>query len=115
VDGLLDRTLGSDPEHDYSTGGSIDGMIAASDANLAVTTNKTIIIPGHGGPVSNKPELQAFHDMLVTVRENIVTLKKNGKSKDEIVAAKPGAAFDAKWGGGPIDPDFFTRLVYEGV
>jgi hypothetical protein len=26
-----------------------------------------------------------------------------------------GAAFDAKWGGGPIDPDFFTRLVYEGI
>jgi hypothetical protein len=43
------------------------------------------------------------------------TLKKKGKSRDEIVAAKPGAAFDAKWGGGPIDPDFFTRLVYEGV
>ena len=37
------------------------------------------------------------------------------KMEDEIVAAKPGAAFDAKWGGGPIDPDFFTRLVYEGV
>jgi hypothetical protein len=43
------------------------------------------------------------------------TLKKKGKWRDEIVAAKPGAAFDAKWGGGPIDPDFFTRLVYEGV
>ena len=42
------------PFIDYSTGGSIDGMIAASDANLAVTTDKTIIIPGHGQPVSNK-------------------------------------------------------------
>ena len=46
---------------------------------------------------------------------NIAALKKKGKSKDEIVAAKPGAAFGAKWGGGPIDPGFFTRLVYEGV
>ena len=36
------------PFIDYSTGGSIDGMIAASDANLAATTDKTIIIPGHG-------------------------------------------------------------------
>ena len=103
------------PFIDYSTGGSIDGMITASDANLAATTNKTIVIPGHGGPVSNKSELQVFRDMLVAVRENIATLKKKGKSRDEIVAAKPGAAFDAKWGGGPIDPDFFTRLVYEGV
>jgi glyoxylase-like metal-dependent hydrolase (beta-lactamase superfamily II) len=103
------------PFIDYSTGGSIDGMIAASDANLAATTNETIVIPGHGGPVSNKSELRKFHDMLVVVRENIAALKKKGKSKDEIVAAKPGAAFDAKWGGGPIDPGFFTRLVYEGV
>jgi glyoxylase-like metal-dependent hydrolase (beta-lactamase superfamily II) len=103
------------PFIDYSTGGSIDGMIAASDANLAATTNETIVIPGHGGPVSNKSELQDFHDMLVAVRGNIAALKKKGKSKGEIVAAKPGAAFDAKWGGGPIDPGFFTRLVYEGV
>jgi glyoxylase-like metal-dependent hydrolase (beta-lactamase superfamily II) len=103
------------PFIDYSTGGSINGMIAASDANLAITTNKTIVIPGHGGPVSNKSELQEFRDMLVAIRENIAALKKKGKSRDEIVAAKPGAAFDSKWGGGPIDPDFFTRLVYEGV
>jgi glyoxylase-like metal-dependent hydrolase (beta-lactamase superfamily II) len=103
------------PFIDYSTGGSINGMIAASDANLAVTTSKTIVIPGHGSPVSNKSELQVFRDMLVAVRENIAALKKKGKSRDEIVAAKPSAAFDAKWGSGPIDPDFFTRLVYEGV
>src|SRR5580700_7109 len=103
------------PFIDYSTGGSIDGMIAASDVNLAAATDNTVIIPGHGKPVSNKSELKEFRDMLVDVRDKVVTLKKNGKSKDEIVAAKPGAAFDAKWGGGPIDPDFFTRLVYEGV
>jgi glyoxylase-like metal-dependent hydrolase (beta-lactamase superfamily II) len=81
------------PFIDYSTGGSIDGMIAASDANLAATTNETIVIPGHGGLVSNKTELQAFRDMLAAVRENVATLKKKGKSKDEIVAAKPSAAF----------------------
>jgi hypothetical protein len=40
------------PFIDYSTGGGIDGMIAASDANLAATKDKTIIIPGHGKPVS---------------------------------------------------------------
>jgi glyoxylase-like metal-dependent hydrolase (beta-lactamase superfamily II) len=103
------------PFIDYSTGGSIDGMIAASDANLAATTDKTIIIPGHGQPVSNRTELKEFRDMLVAIRENVAALKKQGRSKDEVIAAKPGTAFDAKLGGGPIDPDFFTRLVYEGV
>jgi hypothetical protein len=47
-------------------------------------------------PVSNKSELQEFRDMLVAVRENIAALKKKGKSRDEIVAAKPSAAFDSK-------------------
>jgi glyoxylase-like metal-dependent hydrolase (beta-lactamase superfamily II) len=103
------------PFIDYSTGGSIDGMIAASDANLAATNNDTIIIPGHGKPVSNKAELKEFRDMLVSIRDNVAKLKKEGKTRDEAVAAKPTAAFDAKWGQFVIDPGFFTRIVYEGV
>jgi glyoxylase-like metal-dependent hydrolase (beta-lactamase superfamily II) len=103
------------PFIDYSTGGSIDGMIAASDANLAATTSETIIIPGHGKPVSNKAELQEFRDMLVAIRDNVAKLKQQGRSRDETVAAKPTAAFDAKFGQFVIDPGFFTRLVYEGV
>ena len=90
-------------------------MIAASDANLAAATDKTIIIPGHGKPVSNKAELKEFRDMLVAIRDNVAKLKKQGRSRDETVAAKPTAAFDAKWGQLVIDPGFFTRLVYEGV
>jgi glyoxylase-like metal-dependent hydrolase (beta-lactamase superfamily II) len=103
------------PFIDYSTGGSIDGAIAACDATLAVTTDDTIIIPGHGGPVSNKAELREFRDMLAAIRDNVATLKRQGRSRDEVVAAKPTAAFDAKWGQFVIDPGFFTKLVYQGV
>ena len=106
---------GAYPFIDYSTGGSIDGMIAASDANLAAATDDTIIIPGHGRPVSNRAELKDFRDMLVTVRDSVGGLKAQGKSRDEAVAAKPTAAFDARFGNFVIDPAFFTRLVYEGV
>jgi glyoxylase-like metal-dependent hydrolase (beta-lactamase superfamily II) len=100
---------------EYSTGGSIDGMIAASDANLAATADDTIIIAGHGKAVGTKAELREFRDMLVTVRDKVAVLKKQGRSRDEAVAAKPTAAFDAKFGNFVIDPGFFTRLVYEGV
>jgi glyoxylase-like metal-dependent hydrolase (beta-lactamase superfamily II) len=103
------------PFIDYSTGGSIDGSIAAAEANLAAMTSDTIVIPGHGRPVSNKAELKEFRDMLVAVRENVAKLKQQGRSKEETVAAKPTTAFDAKWGQFVIDPGFFTRLVYEGV
>jgi glyoxylase-like metal-dependent hydrolase (beta-lactamase superfamily II) len=103
------------PFIDYSTGGHIDGTIRATEANLAATTDRTIIIPGHGKPVSNRSELKDYRDMLVAVRENVARLKRQGRSLDEIVAAKPTAAYDAKWGQFVIDPGLFTKLVYEGV
>src|ERR1700761_2814340 len=48
------------PFIDYATGGSIDGHIKAAEANIAAVTDKTIVIPGHGNPVSNKAELSAY-------------------------------------------------------
>lgn len=103
------------PFIDYSTGGSIDGMIAAADANVAATTDSTLIIAGHGKPVGSRTELRHFRDMLVATREKVAALKKQGRSPEETVAAKPTAAFDAVYGQFVIDPGFFTRLVYEGV
>ena len=106
---------GTYPFIDYSTGGSIDGMIAACDANLATVAADTIIIAGHGKAVGTKADLQDFRDMLVAVRDKVATLKKAGRSRDEVVAAKPTAAYDARFGNFVIDPAFFTRLVYDGV
>src|SRR5215831_9620389 len=103
------------PFIDYSTGGNIDGMIKAAEANVAGATDKTIVIPGHGNPVSNKAELSAYRDMLVAIRDNVSKLKQQSRSLDETIAAKPTAAFDAKWGQFVITPAFFTRLVYQGV
>ena len=102
------------PFIDYSTGGSIDGQIRAAEANLAKVSATTIVIPGHGA-VGGKDDLRLFRDVLVEAREKVARLKKQGKTRDETVAAKPTAAFDAKWGQFVIDPGFFTRLVYEGV
>jgi glyoxylase-like metal-dependent hydrolase (beta-lactamase superfamily II) len=102
------------PFIDYSTGGSIDGMIRATEANVARASDETIVIPGHG-PIGNKSQLIEFRDMLVAIREKVAGLKKQGKSRDEVVAAKPTANYDAKWGGFVINGDFFTKLVYAGV
>ena len=108
------------PFIDYSTGGNIDGMINAAEANIAAAGSKTIVIPGHNlpghaSPVSNKAELMTFRDMLIAIRENVGKLRRQGRSLDEVVAAKPTSAFDAKWGQFLITPALFTRLVYEGA
>lgn len=102
------------PFIDYSTGGSIDGAIRGAEANVARVTEKTIVIPGHG-PIGNRAQLIEFRDMLHDVREKVAALKKQGKSQEEVVTARPTAAYDQKWGGFVIDGGTFTKLVYQGV
>ncbi len=102
------------PFIDYSTGGSINGMIRATEANLAKVTDKTVIIPGHG-PVGDKTQLTEYRDMLVNMRDKVADIKKQGMSLEEVITAQPAAAYNAKWGRFLIDGSFFTRLVYAGV
>ena len=89
-------------------------MITAAEANLAMVTDKTIVIPGHG-PVGSKADMTEYRNMLTAIRDRVATLKAEGKSLDGIVSAKPTAAYDAKWGTGFVNSEFFTKLVYKGV
>jgi glyoxylase-like metal-dependent hydrolase (beta-lactamase superfamily II) len=105
---------GAFPFIDYSTGGSINGMIAATARNLAMSVDGTIIIPGHG-PVGDKKGLFAFYDMLNNSRDAVSTLKRQGRTLPEIIAAKPTALYDDTWGKGFVNPPTFVTLVYQGV
>jgi glyoxylase-like metal-dependent hydrolase (beta-lactamase superfamily II) len=102
------------PFVDYSTGGSINGMIRAAEQNVDAVTDKTIVIPGHG-PVGGRKELTEFRDLLRTARDTVAALKMQGRSADEAVAVKPMAKYDAKWGTFFTSSEVFTRLVYAGV
>jgi len=79
-----------------------------------MVTDKTIVIPGHG-PVGGKAEMIEYHDILASIRDRVAALKGEGKSLNEIVAAKPTAAYDSKWGTGFVNGEFFTKLVYKGL
>ncbi len=105
---------GTYPVIDLGAGGSLAGMIAAGDRVLAMVNAQTRIIPGHG-PLGDKVSLQAFRNMLVQVREKVLPLVKQGKTADEIVAAKPTAALDEKWGKGFMTPERFLRVVVEDL
>jgi glyoxylase-like metal-dependent hydrolase (beta-lactamase superfamily II) len=102
------------PFIDYGAGGSIDGMIHWLNLDIDAATAETIIIPGHG-PVGDRAQRTGFRDMLVTVRDNVAQLKKQGKTLAESIAARPTAAFDAQYGDFVIGPAFFIQLVYMGV
>lgn len=102
------------PFIDYVAGGGIDGMIAAADASIAQAGPRTIVVPGHG-PVGSRDDLIAYRAMLATIRDNVAKLKARGLSVDQVIAARPTAAFDDVWGKAIISPELFTRLVYRGV
>jgi glyoxylase-like metal-dependent hydrolase (beta-lactamase superfamily II) len=102
------------PFIDYSTGGNIDGTIRAAEANVKAVNAQTMVIPGHG-PVGRMADLEEFRDMLISIRDNVSKLKKQGRSLEDTIAAKPTAAYDAKWGQFLITPAIFTGLVYQGI
>jgi glyoxylase-like metal-dependent hydrolase (beta-lactamase superfamily II) len=102
------------PFIDYSTGGSIDGQIRAAEANISKVADKTIVIPGHGA-VGGKADLILFLDVLVEIRDKVSALKRQGKTLPEVIAAKPGARYDAEWGNLFQNPADFAALVYQGV
>jgi glyoxylase-like metal-dependent hydrolase (beta-lactamase superfamily II) len=102
------------PFIDVSSGGRIDGVIAAADRMLALAGADTQIIPGHG-PLSNRVELQAYRDVLATVRDRIGKLIADGMDRDAVVAAKPTADLDATWGGGFMKPDAWVGIVYDAI
>ena len=102
---------GSYPLIDDGTGGTINGMIRASDQLLTLVDDKTKIVPGHG-PLGDKAALTKYRDMLATIATRVEKLKSSGDTVDQVIAAKPSANFDVTWGKGTIDPDTFITLVY---
>jgi glyoxylase-like metal-dependent hydrolase (beta-lactamase superfamily II) len=102
------------PFIDYNSGGSIDGLLAASKENLSLADEKTVVVPGHG-ELGTRKDMVDFDEMIVTIHDRVKELKKSGRSLDEVIAAKPTAKFDAQWSGGFISPSFVTELVFVGV
>jgi cyclase len=96
---------------DFTNGGDIRGLIRAVDAYLKVSNDQTKIVPGHGA-LANKANLVAWREMLVTSRDRIQKLFNEGKSEQEVVAAKPLADLDAKWAANEQQAQNWTRMVY---
>jgi len=107
-------TNGLYPNIDFANGGHINGMIAATDAYLKLANAKTRIVAGHG-PLADRAALMEYRTMLVTARERMAKLVKDGKSEDEVVAAKPFADLDAKWATTELASKNFIRVVYHSL
>jgi cyclase len=98
------------PFIDTSSGGTVEGVIAACDQVLGVATDRTKIIPGHG-PLSNRAELQAYRDMLATVSSRVRGMISKGMKLEEITASGVSSDYDAKWGNGFIKANKFVEML----
>ena len=102
------------PFIDISSGGSIRGMISATEQILALAGGNTQIIPGHG-PLSNRAELEDYRQMLVDVRVRTQAAISQGLTLEEFLASNPTADYDADWGDGFLEPEQFLTIVYQSL
>ncbi|HEX8573208.1 MAG TPA: MBL fold metallo-hydrolase [Allosphingosinicella sp.] len=100
------------PFIDLSSGGSIDGLIAAVDKGIAGSNEATRIIPGHG-PVASRADLVAYRAMLADVRAKVAAGIAAGRTLAQIQATKPAAAYGMA--DGFIKPDQFVAFVHESL
>jgi cyclase len=76
-----------------------------------VSNDQTKIVPGHG-KLATKANMIAWREMLVTSRDRIGKLVNEGKTVEEVLAAKPLADLDAKWAANPQQAQNWTKMVY---
>ena len=75
----------------------------SGEANPATDIEKT---------KTSKADLVSYREMLAGIRDRVQKLISQKKTVEQAVAAKPTAAWDAKWGNGFIKPDDFVKSVY---
>lgn len=102
------------PFADLSSGGSFDGFVSATDKVVGMADNTFKIIPGHG-PLSDKTELKAWHDMLVEIRATVKKQADAGKTLEAIQKMNLTAKWDEKWGKAFIKPDKVVEFAFKAV
>lgn len=105
---------GKYPFIDIDSGGDIDGLLSNLRMAAAMIDEETKIIPGHGA-VGTLADLKAYTHVLETCVTLVKDLRDEGLSVDEIIDAKPLAAWDDSYGDGFISPEAFIRSVFQSA
>ena len=86
------------PIIDVYNGGTLAGTIAALELAIEMAGPTTRVIPGHGLRVVDRDAMVEFLDMILDVRERVLTMIEEGTTLDDVMAAGLTTAYDAKWG-----------------
>ena len=102
------------PNVDRNNGGSVQGMIDGLGAVIARCGPNTKVIPGHG-PIVGRDAVTAHRDVMLAVRERVSKLLDQGKSEQEVMAAKVTADLDGRLQQVGTTGDRFIGQVYNDL
>ncbi len=102
------------PNVDRANGGSLQGLIDGLGEVIGHAGPNTKIIPGHG-PNVDRNAVIAHRDMAITVRDRVAALVAQGKSEDEVIAAKVTADLDGKIQQPGTTGERFVRQAYADI
>ena len=99
------------PNIDRANGGTLNGMLEGLGTTIGLAGPTTKIIPGHGAMV-DRVAVTAHRDMILAVRDKVAQMVKQGKTAQEIIAAKPTAEFDSKIEQAAMTSERFINQLY---
>jgi glyoxylase-like metal-dependent hydrolase (beta-lactamase superfamily II) len=104
------------PMIDVAKGGTVQGVINGLNKIMDITIPEfrhqggTMVVPGHGR-LADQADVAAYRNMVSIVRDRIQELMKEGKSLQQIKAAKPTLDYDGIYG----SPEKFIDAVYQNL
>ena len=105
------------PFIDTNNGGTLKGALEALELTMKIAGPNTRLVPGHG-TVINRTDIVPYRDMILGVEAKVRQMIGEGKSEQEVLAAKVTAPYDAKVPGGLLpagagtSADRFVSMVY---
>jgi cyclase len=99
------------PNIDRANGGTLKGLVDALNGVIALAQADTKVIPGHGAIV-DKTAVASHRDMVLAIRDKVAALIKEGKTQEQVLAAKPTSDFDARVPQAAQTADRFVGQLY---
>lgn len=100
------------PPIDSVLGGTVEGLLKTLEP---WTRSPNVRFVGARGALARDTDIRAFREMVTAVRDRVRSLKQAGRSIAQVIAGRPTAQYDARWGRGVVTPENFVRDVYRAV
>jgi cyclase len=108
------------PVIDLEAGGRVDGYLDGLNKMLDIAVpaylqeGGTYVIPGHGR-VGDEADLLTFRDMIFIVRARIADLVAQGKTLEQVIAAKPALDYDTRYDTRAYPSAQFVEAIYRDL